>query len=199
MNIYNDTQTQLSPHNTQGAADFPGAMSPSAASMTPTHYEVLDVSPSLLGSSHGTAKDHEPQLLKRAYHRALLRHHPDKAAGETSQKTSQTAPLYTVDQITTAYTTLGDSKARREYDRALKHSAQGPAPEQEEAFRTGFEIVDLDDLLFDEAAERWYMDCRCGNERGFQFGEEVLDEREREVFVGCQDCSLWIKVQYEVA
>ncbi|KAH6690448.1 Diphthamide biosynthesis protein 4 [Plectosphaerella plurivora] len=177
----------------------------SSSPSNPTHYEVLDVSPSLLSSSHGTTKDLESQLLKRAYHRALLRHHPDKAAAEGAKRVGETyrkpaaAALYTVDQITTAYTTLGDPKARREYDLALRQSTDKPAPEQEESFRTGFDIIDLDDLQFDEAAERWYMDCRCGNERGFQFGEEVLDEREREVFVGCQDCSLWIKVQYEVA
>jgi curved DNA-binding protein CbpA len=175
----------------------------SASTSNPTHYEVLDVSPSLLGSS----QDQEPQLLKRAYHRALLRHHPDKAAAEGARRAGETyqkppaSALYTVDQITTAYMTLSDPKARREYDIALRQSsADTQAPGQEdESFRTGFEIVDLDDLEFDEAAERWYMSCRCGNERGFQFGEEVLDEREREVFVGCQDCSLWIKVQYEVA
>lgn len=178
-------------------------MSPAAS--TPTHYEVLDISPSLLSYSHGDTNNLEPQLLRRAYHRALLRHHPDKAvseeakeSGHASQKPRGTA-LYTVDQITTAYTTLNDPRLRREYEAALRQSATADAPEQEEAFRTGVEVVDLDDLAFDENSEKWYMGCRCGNERGFEFGEDVLDEREREMFVGCQDCSLWIKVQYEVA
>lgn len=173
----------------------------------PTHYEVLDISPSLLEFSHGGGPSTETQLLRRAYHRALLRHHPDKAATEElktsghASRTPQTGALYTVDQITTAYNTLNDPKLRREYELALRQlaAADPAASQQEETFRTGVEVLDLDDLPFDEASERWYMGCRCGNEKGFEFGEEVLDEREREVFVGCKDCSLWIKVQYEVA
>lgn len=42
----------------------------------------------------------------------------------------------------------------------------------------------------------WFKPCRCGNERGFVFGEVDLEEAGDlgELIVGCQDCSLWLRV-----
>lgn len=182
-----------------------------------THYQVLDVSPSLLTSQE---QHLQAQLLKRAYHRALLRHHPDKtsSSSETSRSRgsgesrsisdgARSTPLFTVDQITGAYNALRDPSARREYDLQLKSSSTASGRKQDEAFQTGVEVVDLDDLTCEQAigeggeqTMRWYRDCRCGNPRGFEFEESVLDEAidAREFLVGCQDCSLWLKVQFDV-
>ena len=150
-----------------------------------TYYEVLSVTPDLLDDD-GTAT-----LLKKAYHRALLRNHPDKDAA---------APLYTIDQITQAYAVLSAPRKRADYDAQLRvarslHSA-GSKPE----FQTGVENVDLDDLPLDEAGGKWYRSCRCGNEKGYLFGEEDLLEVEDEgvLLVGCQDCSLWLRVHFAV-
>lgn len=174
-----------------------------------THYEVLDLQPTLLSSA-------EPQdaatLVKRAYRRALLRNHPDKAQsqGASSNGTSSAdakmsaTALYTVDQISTAYAVLSAPQRRGEYDAALRTSrlagSAGGGGDEEGKFQTGIENVDLDDLDFDEREERWYRSCRCGNDRGYSFQEDDLVEASDDgiLMVGCQDCSLWLKVHFAV-
>jgi curved DNA-binding protein CbpA len=170
-----------------------------ASPAPPTHYEVLNLSPSIIEDSLDALK-----LIKRAYHRALLRHHPDKTASSTKYSSnSQAKSIYSIDQITAAYTVLSSPGQRTEYDAKLRQaqalsgfggSNGGPR------FQTGVENVDLDDLPFDETKERWYRSCRCGNERGYLFGEADLIEVEDdgELMVGCQDCSLWLKVHFAV-
>ncbi|KAM3445692.1 hypothetical protein NHJ13734_000145 [Beauveria thailandica] len=172
--------------------------SPSAGhpSRTATHYEVLNLQPVLLGAA-------EPRdastLVKRAYHRALLRNHPDKAtkAGRNQYDVS----IFTVDQISDAYAVLSSPQRRKEYDAGLRMSRIAGGGEDEDAkFQTGIENIDLDDLDFDEAGQRWYRSCRCGNDRGYSFEEEDLVESSEDgvLLVGCQDCSLWLKVHFAV-
>ncbi len=62
------------------------------------------------------------------------------------------------------------------------------------------ENVDLDDLEYDESAESWSRSCRCGNPRGYLFGETDLEEAADygELMVGCSDCSLWLRVHFAV-
>ncbi|ROT37450.1 hypothetical protein SODALDRAFT_325052 [Sodiomyces alkalinus F11] len=185
-----------------------------------TYYEVLDISPALLSD-----QAHQPaQLVKRAYHRALLRHHPDKAKSETANRTppsahltgsnSRGSPEFTIDQITVAYKTLSDPKSRAAYDLSLyaaSASARAHGPFGHEgrhhqggagvtSFQTGVENVDLDDLPFDEAQDCWYRGCRCGNDRGFVFAETDLEDAGAagELLVGCRDCSLWMKVHFAI-
>ncbi|KAL6895535.1 hypothetical protein HDV57DRAFT_479725 [Trichoderma longibrachiatum] len=177
---------------------------------SPSHYDVLNLSPSILNSQHDPST-----LIKQAYRRALLRHHPDKASTSTapsvssststSTPTSQTRPssasqLYTIDQITKAFTVLSSPSQRSTYDATLR-LARSNGEATQTRFQTGIENVDLDDLPFDEAEERWYRSCRCGNERGYSFNEEDLEEVEQEgvLMVGCHDCSLWLKVHFAVA
>lgn len=167
---------------------------------TATHYEVLDLQPALLGAA-------EPRdvatLIKRAYRRALLRNHPDKSATaspSTHQQLDDSA-IFTVDQISDAYATLASPQKRKEYDAGLRMARIAGSGESEDAkFQTGIENVDLDDLNFDEAGERWYRSCRCGNNRGYSFEEEDLVEASDDgvLMVGCQDCSLWLKVHFAV-
>lgn len=200
----------------------------------PTHYEVLSLPQNL--SDFASPE----QAIRQAYRRALLRHHPDKAkaaataAGavpislpllpnSTSTRTSlqsQPAAAYTIDQITTAYTTLSSPTLRSEYDTHLRLTASKSNSNRHQAhsaFQTGIETVDLDDLESfstfvngnndgngdddgNEQVEWWFRPCRCGNERGFLFSEADLEEAGDlgELIVGCQDCSLWLRVCFAV-
>lgn len=163
------------------------------------------------------------QQIKLAYHKALLKHHPDKAH-TISQETHlaqdkpsirTSTPLhprpndstqqitYTIDEITTAYKTLSTPSLRTEYDRALRLDRTKTAQHQQtgDVFHTGLEVVDLEDLSCDEGdAENlvWYRGCRCGDERGFLVGERELEREVEagEIVVGCRGCSLWLKVLF---
>lgn len=177
----------------------------------PTHYEVLAIPKSLIEDS---SKEQIPKIIKQAYHRALLRHHPDKTNTPhrtgASTTTSPSSPPPTVDQITRAYTTLSHPGERTAYDRHLSLTRNPTTPSSggggggDTAFQTGIETVDLDDLDYteDDACEttRWHRSCRCGNEQGFAFGEDDLEEAGDlgELVVGCQDCSLWLRVCFAV-
>ncbi|KAI2640611.1 hypothetical protein GGS26DRAFT_168730 [Hypomontagnella submonticulosa] len=188
----------------------------------PTLYDILALTPKHLEGQAGAAQ--QQKIVKQAYHRALLKHHPDKAAsGNTprddkssspspstsksksdSKQPSQSQPriLYTVDQIQHAYSVLSDRKQRAEYDRALKTA---PSQRQQHSasfsFQTGVETLDLDDLDFDERKGLYYRSCRCGNARGYAFTEENLEEFEDDgvLMVECRDCSLWIRVLFAAA
>lgn len=160
----------------------------------PTHYEVLGLTPSLLDAQHDPST-----LIKRAYHRALLRHHPDKAQDSLPSPRPEKPASFTVDQITTALAVLSSPRQRATYDAGLRVS-RSQAPGAGSGFQTGVADVDLDDLDFDEAAGCWFRSCRCGNARAYSFREEDLVEAgdEGELMVGCQDCSLWLRVHFAV-
>lgn len=174
-------------------------------------YEVLALP---FGGSSSTTPS--KQQIKLAYHKALLKHHPDKAGAITKETglgstTASNAPNnsassdpYTIDQITTAYKTISDPVLRAEYDRSLRLDRAKVAEREKTAhvFHTGLEVVDLEDLACDEAADGdvWYRGCRCGDERGFSVTEEDL-EREAEhgeIVIGCRGCSLWLKILFAV-
>ncbi|PTD09995.1 Diphthamide biosynthesis protein 4, partial [Fusarium culmorum] len=157
---------------------------------TATHYQVLNITSALLDTQH----DSTP-LIKRAYHRALLRNHPDKVANS-----DPSSVFFTVDQITTALNVLSSPSARAAYDAALRVSRPTGAAGRDGSFQTGVENVDLDDLPFDEDQECWYRPCRCGNEHSYKFREADLEEvsEEGELVVGCLDCSLWLRVHFAV-
>lgn len=156
-----------------------------------THYQVLKLTPALLDTQHDPSS-----LIKRAYHRALLQNHPDKATSSSSSSPS----FYTIDQITRAFNVLSSPKQRADYDTSLRLQSNGDGSPLGAKFQTGVENVDLDDLDFDEAKECWYRGCRCGNDRGYLFHEADLVEveDEGELLVGCLDCSLWLRVHFAV-
>ncbi|KAJ5222348.1 DnaJ-domain-containing protein [Penicillium citrinum] len=173
------------------------------------YYQVLSLP---FGPSTSLSK----QQLKLAYHKALLRHHPDKAATiarDTSVRASSTsnsephdthATQFTIDEITTAYKTLSDPTLRAEYDRVLRLDRVKGAEREKtgDVFHTGLEVVDLEDLGCDESGEEivWYRGCRCGDERGFLVSEDELEKEVEhgEIVVGCRGCSLWLKVLFAV-
>ncbi|KAL2013385.1 hypothetical protein VTN00DRAFT_910 [Thermoascus crustaceus] len=163
-------------------------------------YEILD----LPFASAALSK----QQIKVAYHKALLRHHPDKAGAfaAKSPTTTTTKPTtsssrddtrsYTVDEITAAYKTLSDPYLRAEYDRSLRlqrlRGGVGGVGDRDggnnggDVFHTGLEIVDLEDLNNEDGEGEeaaggafWYRGCRCGDGRGFLVTERDL-EREAE-------------------
>lgn len=184
------------------------------------YYEILDLP--FTGSSTTVLSK---QQIKLAYHKALLKHHPDKADTALKESTTTTsdtlfpkpdynnnnnAPsrqrLYTIDEITAAYKTLSDPSLRADHDRSLRLDRLKVVEREKTAgvFHTGLEIVDLEDLVYDDRDEAesgcWYRGCRCGDERGFLVTEEDL-EREAEhgeIVIGCRGCSLWLKILFAV-
>lgn len=194
----------------------------------PTLYDILSLTPKHLEGQASTAQS---TVVKKAYHRALLQHHPDKANSNTnntsdrggedaagSKSKSKSPPrgvTYTVDQIQEAYTTLSDTKKRAEYNRSLasgSSSTSASTSRQQQSshtatfsatrsFQTGLEVVDLDDVDFDDRKGLYFRACRCGNPRGYRFKESNLEENEDEgvLMVECLDCSLWLKVLFTAA
>lgn len=69
---------------------------------------------------------------------------------------------------------------------------------------TELEVLDLDDMQFDEEKNVWRRECRCGSGEGFEVGEaellEGLGERDArgEVLLGCAGCSHHVKVVFGV-
>ncbi|KAK1027476.1 Diphthamide biosynthesis protein 4 [Friedmanniomyces endolithicus] len=135
------------------------------------------------------------QELKTAYHRALLKHHPDRVAGGTPPPSRSTV---TVDEITQAYKTLSDPDSRAEYDRLLAQSTTDKP--RSKVHHTGLEVVDLDSLAFDEQAHTWSRSCRCGDRKGFVVTESELEKHieDGELMIGCKGCSLWLRVLFGV-
>lgn len=52
------------------------------------------------------------------------------------------------------------------------------------------------------AQTEWTRGCRCGADKGFRIGVDELEDAEErgetEVLVGCEGCSLWVRVGFEV-
>lgn len=53
-----------------------------------------------------------------------------------------------------------------------------------------------------ERGMQWTRPCRCGMDQGFRIAEEELEDAEArgetEVLVGCEGCSLWVRVGFDV-
>ena len=155
-----------------------------------THYEVLGLPEAVRDDQNLSA-----QTIRNAYRRALLQNHPDKSTDPKAKRSN-----FSIDQIAAAFSTLSDRKCREEYDKELKQKAVEGRAQGKDIFRTGIEIVDLDDMETDEAEGIWYRSCRCGDERGYSIRELDLEEAadEGEISVGCRGCSLWLKVLFGV-
>lgn len=187
---------------------------PASHAAVASYYEILHITPAALDNA-----DDPAQTLKRAYRRALLRHHPDKKEnthvtlrGGPRQRQYQHQPAFTVDQISAALAALSDPRRRADHDRALRlgqfpHPGDQQQQQQGADFQTGVETADLDDLALDVGRrqgggerDQWYRGCRCGNPRGFLLGEDDLEAAADcgELMVGCQDCSLWLRVRFAV-
>ena len=172
-----------------------------------SHYEVLGLKP----GTRLTAKD-----VKSAYHQALLRHHPDKSPRnpgngvaerdeviQSSDQRIEEAPIISIDRLTLAYQTLSDPQSKAEYDRLLALSTKAAKNEglrlQEAHRHLGVDIVDLEDMDYDDDRSLWKRPCRCGDRWAYEITEPELEREQShgEIYVGCRGCSLFIKVIFE--
>ncbi len=159
----------------------------------PTYYEILGLPEALHNESNIPA-----QTFRGAYRRALLLNHPDKSARPPLNSKRE---IFSIDQIFEAFSILSNPSSRAKYNKELKlHNTNVGGSNATQVFRTGVEIVDLDELDADEAQGIWYRSCRCGDERGFLISEADLEDAAdvRELSVGCKGCSLWLKVLFGV-
>ena len=163
---------------------------PTPRERQPTHYDVLQLDRHA-DWSRLTADD-----IKAAYRRALLIHHPDKTTVSPGPTKPSPTPIYSVDEIVVAYKVLSDSEKRATYDAALDRR-EGVIPTAKSA-HIGVEAFDLEDLDYDDTENIWSRSCRCGDERGYILTESDLERESQhgEIYVGCQGCSLFIKVLY---
>lgn len=158
--------------------------------MTKSHYEILALPSPLTSGENLNETD-----VKQAYHKALLQHHPDKNASKPSAVTGPS-----IDEITIAYKVLSNAQTRLVYNNFLRAERQKSEPNGTKSLVRS-EIVDLDDLEYDEVQGAWYRACRCGNDRGYLITEAELEREVEhgEIVIGCSGCSLWMKVVFQKA
>jgi DnaJ-class molecular chaperone len=169
-------------------------------SRRPTHYDVLQLPRNADWSR--LSKDE----VKAAYRRALLLHHPDKAPPAATLKDPGSsrpyqAPTYSIDDIAIAYEVLVDPERRVAYNKTLNQGdVAGPreGDDGEQGTHPGVEVLDLEDLSFDEGKSIWSKSCRCGYEQGYILTESDLEKESQngEIYIGCRGCSLFIKVLF---
>jgi diphthamide biosynthesis protein 4 len=136
-------------------------------------YDVLAVSPA------ASLKE-----IKEAYHRALLKYHPDK---------NGTGPL-DISAVKAAYSVLSSTELRTKYDEALREedASLNSRPAQ---------LISLDDFTeccsaADHSDEVSFSHgCRCG-------GTFTVSEHDLEIgrhLISCDSCSEVVWVGYELA
>ncbi|CCA76499.1 hypothetical protein PIIN_10492 [Serendipita indica DSM 11827] len=149
---------------------------------TVSYYELL-----------GVSKQASSEQIKRAYHQALLRHHPDKQTGRSVQKDEESRQYSTlfpdVDALRKAYETLSNPTLRLAYDQSLKTKSHRTEPRPAN-------VVSLDEFDESETSEGtlWSYPCRCGG--AFVVSEALLEKDVH--LVGCDCCSEFLWVGYEV-
>lgn len=133
----------------------------------------------------GITRSASPNTIKAAYHRALLRLHPDKRR----QRANDQAQLANVGLLHNAFLTLSSPTLRTAYDAQGELSCTGPRPAQ---------VVSLErfDCLSgpDGAVSTWTLACRCGGK--YEVTEHDLECGQH--LVGCGSCSEVIWVGYEI-
>lgn len=177
-----------------------------------THYDLLNLS----RKSELTLAE-----VKQGYHQTLLTYHPDKikqdstsSRGSISKPATANASVPSIDEIVCAYNVLSDPMKRAAYDATLKAQVTNLAQLNLDASgHAGLESYDLEELDYEEeqdtARGTWSRGCRCGNEQGYIVTEEELEHSNQadqqdgfggtgEVLVGCQGCSLLVRVTYAV-
>ncbi|KAJ7686505.1 hypothetical protein B0H17DRAFT_940334, partial [Mycena rosella] len=128
------------------------------------YYALLDIAP------HAS----RPQI-KVAYHRALLRSHPDKNVASTADIAS----------IQEAYRVLSTPALRAQHDTRLRAPA-GPRPAQ---------VISLEEFQEHLELDSWSHSCRCGGIYRIT-GEEMENGQH---LIPCTSCSEIVWVGYELA
>lgn len=162
----------------------------------PTYYQILQLS--------RNDRSIDPTVLKTAYRRALLVHHPDKKHSSSDASSSvgkQPKHVYSVDQITKAYETLSSVSMREEYNRKLEDDTRRLNIGIKDAHHAGVETFDLEQLIYDDNTATWYRECRCGDEGGYTLDDSDLEKEAEhgEIYVACKGCSLSIRILFEIA
>jgi len=131
-----------------------------------------------------------PNTIKAAYHRALLRAHPDKI----SQRADDSSQREDVGLLHDAFVTLSSAKLRSAYDAQVMQSHRtDPRPSQVVSLER-FECSDPEGPDGRAISTCWTFPCRCGGKY-----EVTEDHLERGLhLVGCGSCSEVIWVGYEV-
>jgi diphthamide biosynthesis protein 4 len=130
----------------------------------------------------GITRSASPNTIKAAYHRALLRLHPDKQRPSGDDDPSSSANIGLVQD---AYLTLSTTTQRAAYDAQFELIRKAPRPAQ---------VVSLEDFDCSDADVEWSLACRCGGM--YRVTEDDL-ERGRHL-VGCESCSEVVWVGYEM-
>ena len=134
----------------------------------------------------GVTRSASLNTIKAAYHRALLRLHPDKQRPTNGDDPSTPSPssAANIGLLQDAFLTLSTTQ-RAAYDAQFELSRRkAPRPAQ---------VVSLEDFDCPDAAE-WTLACRCGGM--YRVTEDDL-ERGRHL-VGCENCSEVVWVGYEM-
>jgi diphthamide biosynthesis protein 4 len=140
----------------------------------------------------GIQQDASQEQIKRAYHRALLRHHPDKKRVEDAGLTPTTIPA--IDTLVEAFKALSSPASRQIYDQILKSSPMSCQPPMTAPRPAN--VVSLDDFQEvnqGDSSSTWTHPCRCGGT--FIISEQLLDEDIH--LIGCDCCSEVVWVGYE--
>lgn len=182
-------------------------MSSTDADHEPTHFEILSIS---ARSLDGQDPAEQSEIVKKAYRRALLKHHPDKQAQTSAEDDASSSASreqhFTVDQITEAYNVLSDKQKRQKYTRTLRaqtkatfsaRTSTSRRPSRKSKTAREVETVDLDDLSWSGKRRLYYHACRgCGKARGFTLREDDIDDEdeEYELTIECSGCDQELKV-----
>ncbi|KAG6380732.1 hypothetical protein JVT61DRAFT_5112 [Boletus reticuloceps] len=149
--------------------------------------------------------------IKAAYHRTLLRLHPDK---QTQARHHHHAPpeeafgFVDVALLKEAYRTLSDAGLRAVYDRSLRREEHarscGPRPAQVVSLEEFTALTETREFGAGSSAEveadadavrEWGHRCRCGGM--YRITQDDLENGAH--LVGCESCSEVIWVGYEEA
>jgi len=135
----------------------------------------------------GITRSASPDTIKSAYHRALLRLHPDKQR----QSADDPSPSANIGLLQDAFLTLSTTTQRAAYDARYELSRGAPRPAQVVSLED-FDISDSEGP--DGTVSIWSLACRCGGM--YKVTENDL-ERGRHL-VGCENCSEVVWVGYEM-
>lgn len=151
----------------------------------PSHYDVLGIPADTQLSQ---------SLLRKYYHLALLRHHPDKLENDVTLNPAR----FSIDQIKTAFQELKISMSTGAQKEGLRKRMLAANPT---------DSFDLDDFEYREdgkLGQRFVKGCRCGADEGYIIPESLLEDTVveegpgwKEVEVYCIGCSLKVLVGYQ--
>ncbi|KAH9988191.1 hypothetical protein BJV77DRAFT_1022733 [Russula vinacea] len=136
------------------------------------------------------ARSASPNTIKAAYHRALLRIHPDKIR----QSADDPAQVADVGFLHDAFLTLSSATLRSAYDaQDMLTRRADPRPAQVVSLER-FECSGLEGSDSGAISTCWTLGCRCGDK--YEITEDHLERGLH--LVECGGCSEVIWVGYEV-